>query len=258
MLRFSANLGFLWQELSLPDAIRAAGHAGFDGVECHWPYRTPSSEIKAALSDAGLAMLSLNTVAGKPGESGLAALPGREHDARQAIDQAIYYASDINTPFVHVMAGASEGDAALSVYLDNLSYACKVARASSIIVLIEPINHHDMPGYFLHSAELALQVLEAVGVNNLKILFDCYHIQRIHGDLNYWLETLLPHIGHIQIASVPARAEPRLGVDDDGEVNYAEVFALIERLGYTGMIGAEYKPATKTEAGLGWLDAQRK
>ena len=257
MLQFSANLGFLWKELELPDAIRAAKRAGFDAVECHWPFEYSSSTIHAALSETGLAMLSLNTVAGNKGETGLAALPGREVEAKQAIDQAINYASSIDTHYVHVMAGAADGNEATAVYLENLRYACKAAKALDISVLIEPINHHDMPGYFLHSAEQALQVLQCVDASNLKIMFDCYHMQRIHGDLNYWLEALLPHIGHIQIASVPLRAEPGIADDDNDELDYAEVFATIERIAYTGMIGAEYKPATSTEAGLGWLEAYR-
>ena len=250
MLQFSANLGFLWKELELPDAIRAAKRAGFDAVECHWPFEYASSSINHALSETGLSMLSLNTVAGNIGETGLAALPGREVEAKQAIDQAIKYAGSINTQYVHVMAGAAEGGDAQASYLDNLSYACEVAKALAISVLIEPINRHDMPGYFMHSAEQALQTLQEVDANNLKIMFDCYHMQRIHGDLNHLLEAMMPHIGHIQIASVPERAEPNTNGD---ELNYTEVFATIERLGYTGKIGAEYKPTTTTEAGLGWL-----
>lgn len=256
MLQFSANLGFLWKELDLPDAIRSAKRAGFDAVECHWPYEYPASTINAALSETGLTMRSLNTVAGNTGEVGLAALPGRETEAKQAIDQAIGYASSINTKYVHVMAGAAEGDdaKAKAVYLNNLRYACDAANALDICILIEPINHFDMPGYFLNSAGQALQVLQEANADNLKIMFDCYHIQRIHADVNHWLEVLLPHIGHIQIASVPKRAEPNTSGD---ELNYAEVFSAIERLAYTGMIGAEYKPTATTEAGLAWLQNYR-
>lgn len=238
----------------MPDAIRAAKRAGFDAVECHWPFEYPATTINTALSETGFTMLSLNTVAGNKGETGLAALPGREIEAKQAIDQAINYASCINSQFVHVMAGVADGADSTAIFIDNLHYACKAAKALEISVLIEPINHHDMPGYFLHSATQALRVLQAVDASNLKIMFDCYHMQRIHGDLGHWLETLSPHIGHIQIASVPDRTEPDTRGD---ELNYAEVFATIERIGYMGMIGAEYKPAKSTEKGLGWLEAYR-
>jgi len=203
-------------------------------------------------------MRSLNTVAGKQGETGLAALPGRALEAKQAIDQAINYAESIGTPYVHVMAGAAEGGEASAAYLNNLRFACAAAEASNIAILIEPINHFDMPGYFMHSVEQAMQVIQEVDASNLKIMFDCYHIQRIHGDLNHWLQATLPHIGHIQIASVPARAEPCLNGDGANDLAYEDVFAKIEQLGYEGLIGAEYKPAGSTEAGLAWLDGYRR
>ena len=250
MAGFSANLGFLWTELSLPDAIRAAAVAGFDAVECHWPYDTAPEVVTAALNETGLPMLGLNTVRGDVagGDNGLAALPGRKDEARAAIDQAIAYAQAIGTPNIHVMAGFSEGDAAQQTFIENLRYACNSAAPHGITILIEPLNHHDAPGYFLNTADQAAEIISAVGALNLKLMFDCYHIQIMQGDVTRRLKQFMPIIGHIQIAAVPSRAEP-----DDGELDYRYVMRTIRSLGFTAPVGAEYKPTTTTEAGLGWM-----
>lgn len=248
--KFSANLGFLWTEKSLPDAIRAAHKAGFDAVECHWPYATPAAEVAAALAETGLHMLGLNTTRGDTtkGENGLSALPNRTDDARTAIDQAITYARATRTPNIHVMAGFAAGDQAAQTFAENLRYACTQAAPFGITILIEPLNPYDAPGYFLSSTDQAQAVIAELGAPNLKLMFDCYHVQLTQGDLTHRLSNLLPIIGHIQFASVPDRGAP-----DHGEVNYPHIFAHIQSLGYTAPLGAEYKPGGDTDATLGWL-----
>lgn len=249
-MKLSANLGFLWQELPLTEAIQAAKAAGFDAVECHWPYAIAASEIRSALSKTGLDMLSLNTHPGdrKAADMGLTAIPARQKEARAAIDQAISYASEINALHVHVMAGVASGPEARRVFVENLRYAADVAAGEGKSLLIEPINQRDVPGYFLSTTTQACEIIEQVGADNLKLMFDCYHVQIMEGDVSKRLQQLLPVIGHIQMASVPARSEP-----DQGELNYTHVLQHLTGLGYTGYIGAEYKPATQTDAGLNWM-----
>jgi len=250
MTKFSANLGFLWTELPLPDAIRAAKQADFDAVECHWPYEVPVQDINDALAETGLEMLGLNTVRGdvSVGESGLAALKGREGEARSAIDQSINYALEINTPNIHVMAGVASGPEAEKTFIENLAYATSQAASLDKTILIEPLNSFDAQGYFLQTSEQAKNIIEMVGAKNLKLMFDCYHIQIMEGDISRKLQALLPIIGHIQIASVPKRAEP-----DVGELNYKYIFELLSDFGYNAPIGAEYRPQKTTEEGLGWM-----
>jgi len=250
MTRFSANLGFLWRELSLPDAIRAAKRAGFDAVECHWPYDTPTEQVAAALGETGLPMLGVNTIRGKEGEFGLSALAGREEDARDAIDQSISYARAIKAANVHVMAGRASGETARKTFAANLAYACREAAPHGITILIEPLNGYDAPGYFLNSSAQAVHIIEKIAAPNLKLMFDCYHIQLLEGDLTHRLGNLMPLIGHIQFASVPDRAEP-----DHGELDYRYIFKVIAELGYTAPLGAEYKPAGSTGDGLGWMQS---
>jgi hydroxypyruvate isomerase len=245
-MRFSANLGFLWTELALPDAIRAAAAAGFQAVECHWPYDVPAQDVADALRETGLPMLGLNTRRGAAGENGLSALPGRGADARAAVDEALAYAAATGTGAVHVMAGFAEGPAAHAAFVETLRYACD--RADGRTILIEPLNHYDAPGYFLRTTKQAEAILAEVAAANLKLMFDCYHVQLMEGDVTHRLERLLGMIGHVQVASVPDRGAP-----DHGELNYPHVWEVLARLGWGAPVGAEYRPVGPTEGTLGWM-----
>jgi len=251
---FSANLGFLWTNLSLPDAIRAAARAGFDAVECHWPFDVPPEDIAVALTETGLPMLGLNTRRGnvEAGDAGLAAIPDRIAEARAAIDEAIAYAAATNTRCVHVMAGKAAGAEAEGIFVENLTYASAQAASHDITILIESLNSYDAPGYFLSTTTHAVRILNQVNAENVKLMFDCYHVQLMEGDLTTRIQTLLPLIGHIQFAAVPDRGPP-----DRGEVNYAHVFKAIADLGYAAPLGAEYKPDGDTDQSLGWMDTLR-
>lgn len=252
MIRFSANLGFLWAGLALPDAIRAAKAAGFDAVECHWPYDTDAAAVRAALNDTGLAMLGLNTRRGQPGENGLAALPGREAEARAEIDRALDYAAAISCGAVHVMAGVAEGAAAEATFRANLDHACARAAGQGTTILIEPLNRYDAPGYFLTSPEQAADIIAASEHPNLRLMFDCYHIQIMGGDLTRRLGRFLPITSHVQIAAVPDRGTP-----DHGELDYRHVLGALADLGWDRPVGAEYKDARPTGETLGWMAALR-
>lgn len=250
MTRFSANLGFLWTELPLPDAIRAAATAGFDAVECHWPYDIAVADVRAALSDTGLPMLGVNTVRGRPGTSdfGTAAVPGRETEAREAIHQAVDYAAAVGARNVHVMAGIAEGPTAEACFLSNLQHACDLASPHGIGILIEPINPFDAPGYFLSGTGQAAHLMARVARDNLRMMFDFYHVERAEGDALTRVEELLPQIGHIQFAAVPDRGPP-----DHGSLDYRAVFSRLDTLGWDQPLGAEYKPGRPTAETLGWM-----
>jgi hydroxypyruvate isomerase len=250
-MRIAANLGFLYQGLPLPDQIRAAARDGFEAVECHFPFATPSVDVRAALAEAGLPMLALNTAPGDPsaGEFGLAALPGRKDAARAAIAQAIDYAAAIGAGAVHVMAGRTTDLGAEATYRANLTHACDLASPHGITILIEPISPTAQPDYHLRTIEQAARTIAAVGRANLKILFDVYHIQTEQGDLTRRLRAHLPDLGHVQIAAVPDRGEP-----DAGEVHIPNLLAALHGMGWQGDVGAEYRPRSgDTSAGLGWL-----
>ncbi|MEE1612189.1 hydroxypyruvate isomerase family protein [Microvirga sp. CF3016] len=252
---FSANLGFLFTEFSEIERIEAAAAAGFRAVEMHWPYQVPAAEMRSALSRSQVTMLGLNTPVGNAaaGDFGLAALPGREGEFEHAIGQAVSYGHAIGATAVHCMSGLVSPHAASAAeraFVANLRLAADMATQAGMTVLIEPINHRDRPGYFLHTIEQAASIIDQVGRRNVKIMFDCYHTQIMQGDLTRRLKDHLDLIGHVQIAAVPSRAEP-----DEGEIDYRYICRSLDGLGYGGWIGAEYKPRGRTEDGLGWLAA---
>ncbi len=251
-MKFSANIGFLYTELPLPERIRAAARDGFDAVECHFPYDVPPEEMKAALDETGFDMLGLNTVPGDvaAGDFGLAALPERREDAAAAVRQAVAYGAAIGARNVHVMAGRTDGGAeAEAAYRETLALACDLAGAAGMGVLIEPINHRDVAGYHLSRVEHAAEIVAAMGRDNLRIMFDCYHTQSMQGDLTARFKAHLPMIGHVQIAAVPDRGEP-----DGGEICFERLLASFAEVGWAAPVGAEYKPrGGDTAAGLGWL-----
>ncbi len=186
-------------------------------------------------------------------KTGVAALPGREAEARRYIDEAIAYAQATGTRNVHVMAGRTDkGAAANQTFCDNLAYATFAAAAHNITILIEPLNYRDAPDYHLQTAEEAGDIIEQVGADNLKMMFDCYHLQIMGGDILMRAKTFMPHIGHIQFASVPERAET-----EKCELNYPLLLPRLYEAGYQGYIGAEYKPSGPTDNSLDWMAAYR-
>ena len=249
-MQFSANLGFLFTEHSLPDAIVAAKQAGFDAVECHWPYAVNPDDVNAALRETSLCMLGLNTARGDidKGENGLAALSGRQSDAREHIDQAIDYALQTGTKNIHVMAGFAQGNDARNQFLENLSYAVKKISDEPVNLLIEPLNNIDAPGYFLSTTLEAESIIKNIGSEKLTLMFDIYHVQTMQGNITRLFDYHRDHIGHIQFASVPDRAAP-----DTGENNFSYLFNYIHSQGYTRPFGAEYKPTGNTLDSLAWL-----
>lgn len=254
MVKLSANLGFLWTEHPLTTAIRAAAAAGFDAVECHTPYDVEAEVVAAALRESALPMISINTRPGNAaqGERGLAAVSGRQSEARAHIDEAIAYAGAIGASHVHVMAGVASGPDARTTFVENLGYAAPLAAADGLGIVIEPINQRDIPDYFLSYIETAAAVIDEVGARNVRIMFDCYHVQISQGDLLRRFEAHLPMIGHVQFAAVPSRSEP-----DQGELDYPWLLSQFESAGYRGYVGAECRPTGDTESSLGWLKSLR-
>ena len=251
MPRFAANLGYLFTDRPLLGRIDAAAAAGFKAIELQFPYDVPASQVKEAIVRNRLTALGINTPPGDgDGAFGLAAVPGREKEFQGLFARALDYAAAIGGSAVHCLAGKvapEQRPAAERVFIDNLRNAADLAAAKRIGLLIEPINGRDRQDYFLNRVEHAADVIAKAGKANIKLQFDFYHAQIVGGDLLYRLEKYLPVIGHLQCAAVPSRHEP-----DEGEVNYRSVFEAVDRLGYRGWIGAEYRPRGRTEDGLGW------
>lgn len=254
MLRFSANLGFLWPDLPLLKRIEAAADAGFRAIELHWPYDVPAEAVRRACERRGLELLGLNTPPGDAarGDFGLAAVPGREADFQAGFDQALSYALASGASAIHAMAGvvpADEREKAKSVFKTNIGEAADKAARHGLTVLLEAINPRDKPGYFYSTVGEVAGLMSEIDLPNLRMMFDAYHVGVAEGDILTKLERYLPLIGHIQIAAVPSRAEP-----DEGEVAYRAVLDAVDRLGYQGWVGCEYKPRGSTKEGLRWIE----
>ncbi|MDQ0989228.1 2-oxo-tetronate isomerase [Streptomyces sp. V3I7] len=263
MPRFAANLSMMYTEHPFLDRFAAASADGFEAVEYLFPYDHDAAELRRRLDDHGLRQVLFNAPPGDwdAGERGIASLPGRESELRSGIEKALEYAAALDCPRVHVMAGLVEPDATpeqrarhRETYAANLAWAAERAAAAGVDLLIEPINHRDMPGYFLNRQAEAHALVQEIGAANLKVQLDLYHCQITEGDLTTTLRRDVPsgRVGHLQIAGVPDRHEP-----DRGELDIRHLFGVIDELGFDGWIGCEYRPIAGTSEGLGWLTDYR-
>ena len=265
MPRFAANLSLLYPELAFSERFAAAAKDGFKAVEYLFPYAFRATDIAAWLGDNGLQQVLFNAPPGDwdAGERGIACLPEREAEFRSGFLQALEYATVLQCPRIHVMAGLAPlhilPAVLMATYQRNLHWAAAEAASCAVSVMIEPINGRDMPHFFLQHQAIAHQVVMEVGAANLQVQMDLYHCQIMEGDVATKLRQYIPtgRIGHIQIAGVPERHEP-----DTGELHYPYLFQLLDELRYTGWVGCEYRPARGavadgTRAGLGWMPQQQ-
>lgn len=259
MPRFSANLSFLYQELPFLERFAAAARDGFAAVEYLGPYEVPKEKVAAVLREHGLTQALFNVPSGNwaGGERGIACLPDRIAEFRDGIALALDYANALGCKQLNVIAGLVPRDADLitleQVLVDNLKYAAPRLADAGVKLLIEPINRRDIPGFYLSTTDHAERLLDKVGSNNLFIQYDFYHMQIMQGDLMPTYERLKDRIAHVQIADNPGRGEP-----GTGEINYGFILPELDRLGYAGWVGCEYKPKAGTSAGLGWMAPYRK
>lgn len=254
MPQFAANLTMLFTEAPFLERFERASKAGFKAVEFLFPYAFSATEIKELLERHQLKLVLHNLPAGDwdAGERGIACHPDRVDEFRNGVTKAIEYAKVLGVQQLNCLAGkAPEGvdqKVLHATFVENLRFAAAELKKANLNLLIEPINTFDIPGFFLSTTKQASEVLAEVGASNLLIQYDIYHAQRMEGELANTIEKNLSKIGHIQLADNPGRNEP-----GTGEINYAYLFKFLDRIGYQGWIGCEYKPASSTEAGLGWI-----
>lgn len=258
MPRFAANLSMLFTEVPLLERFERAARAGFEAVEVQFPYETPAAVLRERLDAHRLRMVLHNLPAGDTvaGERGIACHPGRVDEFRAGVARGIEAARTLGVPQLNCLAGVMpagvDESTARATFVANLRFAAAELRRAGLRLLIEPINRRDQPGFWLHRSDQAIELLDEVDADNAFLQYDVYHAQRSEGELAATIERHFARIGHVQIADNPGRHEP-----GTGEIHWPFLFALLDRLGYAGWVGAEYRPATTTEAGLGWLAAAR-
>jgi hydroxypyruvate isomerase len=264
MLKFSANLSFLFSEDTFLDRFSAAARAGFSGVEFLFHYDLDKSVLAEVMLTSGVEVVQFNLPAGNwaAGERGIACLPERKAEFQAGVGQAIEYAEALGCTRLNCLAGiipasaavlpsptfSANHEKALETLIDNLRFAAVATQRAGIRLLLEPVNNLDNPGFSVPTTALALRVLDAVDSRNLQLLYDLYHAQMMEGNLIRTLETHLARIGHIHIADNPGRHEP-----GTGEINFPFLLRRLEQFGYTGWVGCEYKPSGVTQDSLGWL-----
>ncbi|GDY35761.1 hydroxypyruvate isomerase [Acidovorax sp. NB1] len=256
MPRFAANLSMLFTEVPFLDRFERAARTGFEAVEFLFPYEFPAEEIRERIDRHRLQIVLHNLPAGDwaAGERGIACHPDRIAEFRAGVAQAITYAKALDVPQLNCLAGKAPAGVAADVLrrtlIDNLRFAATELKAAGLRLLIEPINPFDIPGFYLTRTDQALDILDEVDASNAFVQYDIYHAQRTEGEIAATLQKHLPRIGHVQLADNPGRNEP-----GTGEINYRYLFAHLDRIGYDGWVGCEYRPARTTEIGLSWRSA---
>jgi hydroxypyruvate isomerase len=254
--KLAANISLMFTEADFADRFALAAEAGFRGVECQFPYDFDEGELRRRLRNSGLAQVLINLPAGNwhAGDRGIACHPDRRDEFKASIVQGIRFAAALECPQVHVLAGIVadnlSADEVRNVYIDNLVFAADSFKAEGIRLLIEPINNHDVPGYFLTGTRQALDIIAATGSDNIALQYDVYHMHIMEGDTVETIKRHLAAIAHVQISDSPGRHEP-----GTGEIDYPTLLGALDELGFEGWVGCEYIPATSTYEGLGWAQA---
>ncbi|MCF2904894.1 TIM barrel protein [Octadecabacter sp. CECT 8868] len=250
MPKFCANLSMLFTEYPLLERPMAAAKAGFKAVEVLFPYDENAAEFGTALARAKMPMALINcpppNYTDPNGPRGFAAMPQEQVRFQGAFRRTVRYAGALGAEFIHIMAGAAEGSDARACFVENLKWAAESAPKQKLT--IEPINRHDLPGYFLDDFDLAMEILDEVNAPNLYLQFDAYHAARITGDVLGTWDKVKARVAHVQVGSVPDRHEP-----SEGDFDYAAFFKMLDKQKFKGWVSGEYNPAGRTEENLSWI-----
>ena len=252
-IRLAANLSMLFTEMPFMERFGAAAEAGFKAVEFQFPYDFDADRIAAQLKAHHLQAVLHNLPAGNwaLGERGIACHPDRIAEFDAGVAQAIRFAHILGVQQLNCLAGivplGQDPELVEQTLLRNLRFAAQELKKHGIRLLIEAINTFDIPGFYLSHTQQALDLIQKTGSDNLFVQYDIYHMQRMEGELINTLRRNLPMIKHVQLADNPGRFEP-----GSGEINYRNLFAQLQAMGYDGWTGCEYKPQHGTLAGLGW------
>ncbi len=254
MPKLAANLTMLFTEVPFLDRFAAAKQAGFKYVEFLFPYEHPAEKVKEMLDTNGLQVVLFNLPSGNwaAGDRGIAASPNRVEEFRSGVKTAVSYARVLGVPRMNCLAGKMvpgyTREEHRKTLVENLRFAADAVKAIGVKLIVEHINPHDIPGFFLNRFQDVLDVIGEANRPNLYVQYDIYHAQRTEGNLAQILREHLAKVDHIQVADNPGRHQP-----GTGEINYPFLFAEMDRLGYQGYVGLEYVPNPGTVKSLGWI-----
>jgi hydroxypyruvate isomerase len=252
MNKFAVNLSTIFTEVPFLERFKKARDFGFPFVECQFPYEYSIQEIQRELEQQQLEMVLINFPPGnwEKGDRGIAVDSTRIKEFKESVNKGIQYARALNVSKIHCMAGITteaDPEEARKVYIENLHYAGTELAKHGLTLLIEPINPYDMPGYYLTNIDQASEILKAVNLPNVKLQFDFYHIERVHGRSLSVYQEYADIVGHVQIADHPGRHQP-----ETGEMDYQQIIEYLNNH-YEGYTGLEYIPQGKSEESFAWI-----
>jgi hydroxypyruvate isomerase len=256
-VRFAPNLSLLWASLPLEERFERAARAGFGAVELWWPGDADAESLPGLTARWGLRLALLNFDAGDmaAGDRGLAADPRRTGQLRAGVPAALRIARASGCQRLNLLVGLRQEcyplDHQLRLARDNVAWAADQAAAVGCEVMVEAVNSIENGPCLLTRTADAAEFIGQVGRGNVRLQYDAYHMQRMEGDITATIDAYWHLISHIQIADPPGRGEP-----GTGEINYRFVLDHIDRKGYDGYVGLEYRPSTgNAEDSFGWLEA---
>jgi hydroxypyruvate isomerase len=258
MPRFAANLTMLWPELDVYDRFRAAAEAGFRRVEILFVHPLDPARVDRALRDLKLELVLFDPAPGDwgAGERGLLSVPGREEEFLGTVRDAVAAAKRFGTRRLNALAGIPKGvprEAARKTAVANLRAAVPLVESIGATLLVEAINSIDMPGYFADTVERAAALVEEAGSPSVRLQLDQYHAGMMGTDPIAALRKFAPRVAHVQIADVPGRNQP-----GTGKQPIREFLEELDRMGYGGSVGLEYKPLGSMDEALAWLPRERR
>jgi hydroxypyruvate isomerase len=261
--RYAVNCSILFTELPLLERPAAAKKAGFDAVEFWWPWPVAvpgDAEIDrfvATVADAGVQLIGLNFVAGDmpAGDRGLVSWPARSAEFRDNVDVTIGIGERLGCRAFNALYGNRVEDGAAATEQDelateNLAIAARAAKRIGGTVLVEPVS--GAPRYPLRTAADVLAVVDRVGEDNVRLLFDVYHLAVNGDDVEAAIAAAAGRIGHVQIADAPGRHQP-----GTGELPIDRWVEKIFATGYDGWVACEYNPEGPSAESFGWLEGPR-
>lgn len=253
MPKFAANLSMLFTEAPFIERFALARDAGFSYVEYLFPYDFKAGDLKEQLEKNGLKQVLFNLPAGNwaAGERGIAIMPERVNEFRAGVEKAVEYAAELGVSQLNCLAGKrspGQDEMHWKTLVENVRFAAEVLQKHDLRLVVEPINHFDIPGFFLNRTDDAVKLIEEVGLPNVFVQYDVYHAQREEGELTATIRRYKDKIAHIQIADNPGRHQP-----GTGEINYPFLFKEIDATGYQGFIGLEYVPLGDSKSSVAWI-----
>lgn len=253
MPKFAANLSFFYLGIPFAERFAAAAKAGFMAVEFLFPFELEIPVFQKIIEDNNLQVVLFDAPAGDwaKGERGLGVVRGRDDEFTQSIGKAVKYANVVELKQINVLAGINyEDDEKINTarLIERLRYAADEFKKHDINLLLEHINPYDMPGYFVSTPNKAIEVIDQVKRDNVLLQYDFYHAQRMGGDIINFMKKHFDRIAHVQVADSPNRHQP-----GTGELNYKFILDELDKLGYKGWVGLEYKPTSDANGSLGWI-----